>query len=306
MIEHVIFDFDGTCTQIPEIHELFSEDYRKSFSAVLQKSAEEAGNAGEEWHAVTAEEWTEAQMLVRNSSPKQGWTVASTPSAPVAADPYILADESAKLIARRRKLPPPSGSGLHSGSYHRFPAPWRQEVREILGELHRRGIAIHFISNSSSKYVSGRLDELLADEPEIRRSISIESDAGKFFVRELNWGVNPSVSEPLRKIFEALPAAEDPAGLAMSRPIYLRRGSYFEAICRALGNNVANLSKTLVCGDVWELDLAMPFYVGMQVHLIDRASPFDTYEYERLRIDACGARGGSSKDLNGVLQRLKI
>lgn len=313
-IEHVIFDFDGTCTQIPPIYEAFSDEYRKNFSRALKKSAveevmkksvEAAKEAEANWGAVTTEEWAAAQTLVRANSPQEGWSVGGTPSAPVAADPYILADESAKLISRRRGLPPPSGSGLHSGAYHQFPAPWRPESREIMCEIHRRGISIHFISNSSSQTVSDRLDELLADEPKVRKDISIESNAGKFFIREVTWGASRYVNEQLVETFEGLPPAEDPAGVPFSRPIYLRRGSYFEAICRALANNTAALPKTLVCGDVWELDLAMPFYLQMHVHLIERASPFDTYEYERAKIKSCGVRGGKSWDLKGLLDRLE-
>src|SRR6266436_3538295 len=90
---HIILDFDGTCTQIPPIFEAYLDLYRKGL--------------GESRLSVTPAEWREAQETVRKHSPKAGWTVAVCPSAPAAADPYILADEAAKLILRRRRVTTP-------------------------------------------------------------------------------------------------------------------------------------------------------------------------------------------------------
>src|SRR5207237_4506194 len=65
------------------------------------------------------------------------------------------------------------------------------------------------------------------------------------------------------------------------RPIYLRRGAYFEAINRVLAGDLDELTQTVFCGDTWEMDLAMPYALGAKVHLLDRAAPFETYCYER-------------------------
>ena len=61
---------------------------------------------------------------------------------------------------------------------------------------------------------------------------------------------------------------------------------------------------TLVCGDIWELDLALPDALGCAVHLIERGAPYSTYAYE---LDAMtqARRGSSSGDLNGLLAVLK-
>ncbi|MFX6288821.1 hypothetical protein ABTF70_18660, partial [Acinetobacter baumannii] len=83
---------------------------------------------------------------------------------------------------------------------------------------------------------------------------------------------------------------------------YLRRGAYFEAIHRALAGDLAALSSTLFCGDVFEMDLAMPHALGARVHLVDRAAPFSTYAYERSALAACGDRGRGSVELGGVLE----
>jgi hypothetical protein len=82
----------------------------------------------------------------------------------------------------------------------------------------------------------------------------------------------------------------------VARPVYLRRGSYFEALCATQ----FPLAETLVVGDIWELDLAMPAALGAHVHLIQRASPFETYAYELGQL----AKGHSSVNLKGLLKRV--
>jgi hypothetical protein len=52
------------------------------------------------------------------------------------------------------------------------------------------------------------------------------------------------------------------------------------------------------------LDLAMPAQLGCRVHLITRAAPYDTYDYERHAVQRLGSLGGISDDLRGVLARL--
>src|SRR5437588_2040797 len=85
-LAHIVLDFDGTCTQIPSIFEAYLDYYRKGLN--------EAGLN------VTTSEWQDAQAMVRQHSPEAGWTLAGCPSAPAAADPYVLADETARLILR--------------------------------------------------------------------------------------------------------------------------------------------------------------------------------------------------------------
>src|SRR5258705_6469941 len=88
IITDVVLDFDGTCTQIPAIFDDYLEQYRLKFTESVGPLAKK--------------EWNEAQAMVRKNSPKAGWMVAGCPAAPAAADPYILADESAKFVLRRR------------------------------------------------------------------------------------------------------------------------------------------------------------------------------------------------------------
>src|SRR5262249_43397897 len=95
-ISHVVFDFDGTCTQIPRVWQIYLELYLKGLVTAGFK--------------ITNSEWHDACVAVQKHSPRAGWTLAGCPAAPAAADPYILADEAARLILRRRndRTPIPS------------------------------------------------------------------------------------------------------------------------------------------------------------------------------------------------------
>ena len=61
------------------------------------------------------------------------------------------------------------------------------------------------------------------------------------------------------------------------------------------------LPNTVFCGDIWEMDLAMPHALGANVHLLDRAAPFNTYEHEKRVIETYGQRAKASADLSGLL-----
>ena len=289
-IQHVVLDFDGTCTQIPKVWETYLELYFKALP--------EAG------FKISATEWSEACDAVRIHSPKAAWTLAGCAAAPAAADPYILADEAMRLILRRRGDRRPVPPEMNAKAYGAAPAPWREEALDTFAKLIEGGIQLHFVSNSSTVVIAGRLQDLLANSSSLRDRISVQSDAGKFRVCELEWDEKMSPLSPAaRKRFEALPTAWNGGKIAnaIGRPVYLRRAAYFGAISRVLGGNFALLPKTVFCGDIWEMDLAMPYALGANVHLLDRAAPFKTYKYEKQAIASCGRRAKTSADLRGLL-----
>ena len=86
-----------------------------------------------------------------------------------------------------------------------------------------------------------------------------------------------------------------------ARPLYLRRGKYFEVLRAIWEKTGATPSSTLVCGDLYELDLAMPALLGAHVQLVMRE---DTPEYERNALAALGDRARAGPALSELLQRL--
>lgn len=284
---HVVLDFDGTCTQVPAVYEHYLDLYGIELGRALGLNL---GTA-----------WKDAQQAVRDRSPRAAWMVAGCPAAPAAGDPYILADESAKYLARQRSLTLPTDLNAHAHAYATAPAPWRPEAKRTLSRLIDLGVTVAFVSNSSTKIVGARLDELFKDDAAPRSRISVFSDAGKFRICELPWDPPPSSATEAR--FAALSAAQGTQSPAETgRPIYLRRGQYFQAIERVLDGHLERLSTTVFCGDIWEMDLAMPAALGACVHLLTREQPFDTYEYETESLRAVGRRGKLSESLTGLLE----
>lgn len=287
-LRYVVLDFDGTCTEIDKAHEGFLTKYRE----VLE-------DANVRPRGALQAKWDGAKQRVTEASPHAGWTLFDVPStAPSAADPYILASEVAALLQREQAIGKPPDY-TYACAYEANPAPWRPEVREVLAALVGCGVKVGFISNSSAKKIEARLADWRAD-PELR-DVHVLGSAEKYRVRELLVGA-AGASEPHRARFERLDGSVRAEGLR--RPIYLRRGAYFDALCELWAkfeDHDFPIADTLVCGDVWELDLAMPHALGAHVHLIERAAPFDTYPYER---ELAGA-GNISRDLHGLVAHVE-
>jgi phosphoglycolate phosphatase-like HAD superfamily hydrolase len=277
-IRYVVLDFDGTCTQVDRIQEAFLADYRKAIHA-------------------DEKAWAGALETVRKASPTAGWTLMRTPStAPAAADPYILASEAAALLARQHKIAQPT-SDVFERCYTANVAPFRRELADVLAALAKKRINIGFISNTGRTKIMTRVGDLLGSNPSLRDRIHYGGGAEKYMLGELAI----ESTNPHRARFEALPAAVTAS--TVNRPLYLRRGAYFDALCnfyQSFGDATFPIEKTLVCGDIWELDLAMPAVLGAQVHLVERAEPFPTYPYELAAMD----KKHISKDLKGLLKRI--
>lgn len=277
-IRYVILDFDGTCTQVDRVQERFLVAYGKAIHA-------------------DDKAWEKALATVRNAAPHAGWTLANSPStAPAGADPFILAGEASALLARARGGTAPD---VFKAVYNSCVAPFRAEVIDVLDALTKK-VKVAFISNSSETDIGNRLTDLLPAK--LRAKIHVSGGAQKFLVKEPLLDSKLAATERAR--FEQLDAAVRVDGL--NRPIYLRRGSYFEAMCDVYNRFGADkpienkLEETLVCGDIYELDLAMPAALGAQVHLIERAEPFPLYEYERARM----GKGQISASLKALTKRV--
>ncbi|CAN5601152.1 hypothetical protein BH11MYX1_BH11MYX1_05920 [soil metagenome] len=270
-IRYVILDFDGTCTQVDKIQAKFLDDYRQAVG-------------------VDVKAWDRAKKMLRKASPTAGWTLMNAPStAPAAADPYILAGEAAALLYREQGKQAPD---VFRSVYEKNLAPFRPELHDVLEALLEHEIRVAFISNSDGIGILNRIGDLFHRSPERRDAIPVFCGAQKFLVKEPL--VDAKLTREQRARFDKLAAGVRVPEL--DRPVYLRRGAYFEALCAT----TFPIDQTMVCGDIWELDLALPAALGAQVHLIERAAPFETYRYERERL----AKGQASPNLEALVKRI--
>lgn len=280
----VIFDFDGTLTDIRREGPAFEEHYEAGLLAVL----------GQERRAA----WRAAKAKVHERAPELAWDMGTGPAAPADADPYIVATMALVELCTAeaipvftadtdaaRKLRGDLGGALYTAAYGAMAPHFREDTREVLDVVRQRVPHVRVVSNSATAKVVKRLATL-----RLARPLGVAGDARKF-----------DLVEPTRGGFGIGGVGEEWFVPGLERPIRPRRGRYFDKLASIWEETGTTPAETLVVGDIFELDLALPALLGAQVHLLGRPR---THAYERGAITALGAQGGASEALWDVLQRL--
>ncbi len=278
----IVLDFDGTLTDAdahaPAFHEASGQELARRL----------------EWDDSTLRrEWQRARAVVTGLPPSAAWIVDGLGVCPATADPYLIANSVTQLLLSEHR-PGLTGAALtagvfevHRAAYQRVPPPFRPEARSVLEELCASGYHMRVVTNSHTQAVAGMLDSLSFTG---RTQVLVRGDAGKFAVCE-------SAAADTR--FESLPRAVEWPGVA--RPIHLRRGRYFDLLSATWEETGTDPGSTLVVGDVFELDLAMPAALGAHVHLVTRAGT-PTHDQRLVRNLA---RGDADARLTAVLERVR-
>ena len=278
-IDCVVLDLDGTFTDLADEAPAFQAAFPGLVADLLGKDLAVA--------------WPEAERRVRDLSPELGWTVEGHVVAPADADPYILASCVAQLLFDRfLVLADPTLrsdviTALYRRAYQHTGAAFRPDAKAVLSALLLRVPHVRFITNAVEDVARRKLASLA---PRGLEKLGLCGDARKFLI-------GPAAAPDER--FTRIPKSKQIPGL--TRPVLLERGRYFDALAAIWRETGARPETTLVCGDIYELDLALPAELGAQVHLIRREQTFD-YELEAIR--ALGPRGGVSDTLTPLLERL--
>lgn len=275
----VLLDYDGTFTDIRDGARAFDATYLSRLSEFLGLKD-------------LRQEWQRGKQALQQSSPETAWMIGGHATAPVACDPYALASEvGERVLAQRTNLQSKIRSEvlgeIFTLSYGSCQADFRPDARVVLGVL-RNEATTYFVTNSSTKVVTEHITKQLF--PDGLGKLSVQGDARKFAI---------CGTQPADKQFDSLPDQRQVTGL--KRPILIKRGAYFDTLKRLCSAVNARPDEVLVCGDVWELDLALPAELGMNVHMILRDN---TYQYELDCIKALGSRGGFSAELMPILERI--
>lgn len=282
-IECIVLDFDGTFTRVDEEAAPFVEAFRKGLAAQLARGSSSVD---------PDQRWDAAAKVIESDPDRHGWEYDGAIVAPAHADPYIrcttigqllLAEEGLTVGQRTEIL-----QGLYRECYPLSRTVFRPEAKQVVEAVLASGLPVYVVSNSATEHVRAKIDSL---DPAGKRAIKVRGDARKFVIHE------PERAHPL---FSSLPAQMEVAGLG--RPMYLRRGHYFEALRKIWDETGARPETTMVCGDIFELDLAMPARLGARVHLVARP---ETPEYERRAARAMPG-GSTSQDLKGLLLHLAL
>lgn len=242
----VVFDFDGTLTDPRPTAALFAErfygyllDARPDARALVDRHLRDERGAPELYSS---------DVIVARGT----------------ADPWLGATSIARS-ALSELLGPSEKSAVEtlvSAAFHRaydeVRAPFREGVAALLSALIDRSISVNVVSNSPRDRVLARLEGAgLSDA--LLAQVNVVGGAQKFVVaaaesdRAKGWLSSAGES----RLFDDAP-----------RVVALRRGHYLDAIatiCDRVGCDGAALS---ACGDVFELDLAVPLSIGARVCMV--------------------------------------
>lgn len=283
-IECIILDFDGTFTEVDAEARPFLEVFRRGLGDLV----------GPE----TIARWDATKDRVLASPDAHGWEHDGRIVAPAHADPYVLATTIAQILVAQSGRVAESDrhaavERLFLASYPHAATVFRPDARMVVEALVRGGLPIFVVTNSKTEHVQAKLAKLA---PVGLEHLIVRGDARKFAV-----SAPESVLEsPWKERWEGIPETRTVSGLG--RPVYTRRGPYFDAIRRICEETGTEPEGLLVCGDIWELDLVVPALLGARVHLVTRSG---TPDHEKRAVRGT-AGGTSSPNLAGLLAELEI
>lgn len=265
MFRCVVLDFDGTFTDITREAEPFEPVMIDSVSDLLGRDAQP--------------EWNEARATILRTPEQFGWVYDGKVVAPATADPYLLCTATLQAVLDRSgTLKNPAlrteiTQALYGLAYAQTVTAFRPGAREVLDHVLESGAAVFVVTNSKTDAVAKKLETLGVGGG---RKLTTRGEAKKF------WIVDP---EPNDETFSAIPDVVDVPELP--RPVYLRRGKYYEALRKIWTETATTPRDTLVCGDIFELDLALPAALGAHVVLVERNN---TLPYERAATERASGR----------------
>jgi phosphoglycolate phosphatase-like HAD superfamily hydrolase len=279
-IECVVLDLDGTFTDLSREAPAFTAAFAALAGDLLGRAVDGV--------------WADAERSVRARAPELAWTMDGHAVAPADADPYILAScvahvvfDELGVLTGEPGLRAEIISTLFRRAYRHTGAFFRPDAARLLETLLGRGLPVCFVTNAPAEVAEAKLDTLALAH---RARLMIRGDACKFMI-------GPPSRPDAR--MARLPTEKRLPGL--SRPLLLQRGRYFDALAAVWEATGARPETTLVCGDIFELDLALPAELGAHVHFVKRAR---THAYELDAVAALGERGGVSEGLAAVLERV--
>ena len=258
-VKCVVLDFDGTFTDVEEEARPFVQVFKRYVADLLG-------------HAHVNKEWKQHEAAILADPQKYGWEFDGKIIAPATADPYLLCTNVAQhlfddahilgdLMVRTTVC-----QALYKLAYSQHSGrAFKAEAKPTLEALVQTGLPIFIATNSDPNAVGEKLDALAFNG---REQIKVHGDAMKYVLET----PESSRSDPL---FDAVPATQRVPGCP--RPIYLRRPRYFDVLRKIGAEARAQPDEMLVCGDVYELDLALPAALGAAIHLVRRPEllPFE-------------------------------
>ena len=276
----VILDFDGTFTDVAREAAPFVDAFRAAVFDLL----------GRELPA----EWAKHAAQIDENPGRHGWVHEGRIVAPASADPYIHTTTTAHLmfdaagVLKDGKTRAAILQALYHHAYENTLTAFRPRAKEVLEALAASGIPTFVVTNART---DAALKKLRTLGPVGIDKIEVHGDARKFVVDHAELADERFARVPERL---TLPGLE--------RPVYPRRGRYYDALATIMQRTGAKPEDVLVCGDIYELDLALPLELGMNVHMVTGPKP--PAEHEVAWLAGFGTRASHADDLDAILRRI--
>jgi len=255
----LILDFDGTMTDAEREGAPFRHGYLEDVANLVDRPFEEV-----EALAITFE----AEVAAHPGA--YGWLFLDRIVAPATVDPYLrmmpvarrILDHYGCLMApldRSRVL----DAVLYKYNYQKTLDAPRPGAGDLLRSL--RDTPVYIVTNSHTDAVQRKVRAMGAEVAPAAEKGS-ESDGLEWLVNRVHGRAKKYFIDDT---FDAVPAELHLPGL--ERPVLLRRRHYFEVLDSLRRREGATWEQVVVVGDIFELDLALPFALGARVALMVNA-----------------------------------
>lgn len=240
-LRSVILDFDGTLTDVSKEAEGYAGRYMLGLAKAVGIGEGELSRT-----------WESVQNKVMGDPSAYGWKAGGKIVAPAASDPHILASVvAAESLDTLGLLTDPAARAatldfLFHANYRLNPTVFKEGAGEFLSALMGR-TRLSIATSSRADSVRDKLSAL-----SLPRLPDVFGDARK---------------NVLDQAWDAVPERFD-AGLG--RPVYLRRRCYYDVLQRI--SSGTDPGQVLVAGDIYELDLSLPQFLGMRAILLPKES----------------------------------
>lgn len=241
----VVLDFDGTFTDVEVEGRPFTEKYLEVLREFFGQDVSGLWNE-------------EAGKL---SAPDAAWVVGGHAVAPASCDPYIRATCIAHHVCARLgrfadvTLRTELLQAVYGYCYRFAGQAFRPDAQEALKRMLAATSHVFVVSNSETSAVQKKLASIGFPQ------LPVFGNARKYVVDQ----VDPRTV-----------ALEDIRVSGQSRPMLVRRPHYARVLSELWDKTGLTATSTLVCGDIFELDLALPLRLGTRAHLVERPNTLDS------------------------------
>ncbi len=230
-----VLDFDGTCTT-------FTDKEFKAFERLYKGNLFRALPLRDRFDFFRA--WDQVAYMVDKDSGNYGWAPQGVIVSPVYADPYSRCSTIAPLVWNRFKgrVTPDIlkiMDGVFEQTYGEVKPGLKPEVKRVLSELLSRG-SVYIVTNSR---VNG-VKSFLANNGVDTSRLNVRGNAMKWKLSGLDC-----------YRFEGF-----------SRPVFVDRGEYYRTLLEIAENEGVDLFDLEIFGDLFEMDLALPWLQGARCY----------------------------------------